>query len=159
MRNLLFNIARTLHVPLLLGSYLIFAAAFVVGLVYLWEERQMKSKHPTRLTFQLPSLTGLDALISKLIMIGFPLLTLGIILGGVWAKQAWGRFWGWDPKETWAFITWLVYDAYLFIHFAAGWRGRKTTYLSLAGFAFVLFTYVGVNYMSPLHRFLTGTGR
>jgi cytochrome c-type biogenesis protein CcsB len=154
MENPLYNIARLLHVPLLMVSYMTFAAAFFVGLAYLWEERQMKSKHPKQLTFQLPSLEALDSLISKLIMVGFPLLTIGIVLGGVWAKQAWGRFWGWDPKETWALITWLVYDLYLFIHFIAGWRGRKTTYFSLAGFAVVLFTYVGVNYMSPLHRFL-----
>ena len=156
MANGLTSIAEALHVPLLLVSYLLFAAAFVVGLAYVWEERQIKSKHPAQLAFRLPSLVDLDALVSKLIMIGFPLLTAGIFLGAIWAKQAWGRFWGWDPKETWALITWLIYDIYLFVHFGAGWRGRKTTYLSLAGFVFVLFTYVGVNYMSPLHRYLAG---
>src|SRR4051794_22786445 len=108
MTNLLFNLARTLHIPLLLGSYVIFGAAFAVGLAYLWEERQVKSKHLSDLTFQLPSLDRLDRMISRLILTAVPFLTLGILLGGVWAQRAWGRFWGWDPKETWALITWLV---------------------------------------------------
>jgi cytochrome c-type biogenesis protein CcsB len=149
-------IARTLHVPVLLAAYVIFFAAFLVGLVYLWEERQMKSKHPATLTFQLPSLERLDNLIAKLIGSAFPLLTGGLLLGGIWAQQAWGRFWGWDPKETWTLITCLVYAMYLSARVFAGWRGRKTAYLSLAGFAVVLFSYVGVNHFSPLHGFLMG---
>ena len=156
MGNLLLDLARVLHVPVLLISYAIFAGAFAVGTMYLWQERQMKSKRPNELTFQLPSLESLDRLISKLIVTAFPLLTVGIWLGGIWAQHAWGRFWGWDPKETWSLITWLVYASYLLIRFGVGWRGRKTTYFSLAGFALVLFTYVGVNYMSPLHPFLSG---
>jgi cytochrome c-type biogenesis protein CcsB len=155
MTNLMFNLARALHIPLLLGSYVIFGAAFAVGLAYLWEERQVKSKHLSDLTFQLPSLDRLDRMISRLILMAVPFLTIGILLGGVWAQRAWGRFWGWDPKETWALITWLVYVTYLIVRWVIGWRGRKTTYFSLAGFAIVLFTYVGVNYMSPLHQFLT----
>jgi len=102
----------------------------------------------------LPSLEGLDALIFKLIFTAVPLLTLGIGLGAIWAHRAWGRFWGWDPKETFALMTWLVYVAYLFIRWLRGWRGRKTTYLSLAGFGLVLFTYIGVNHFSSLHKFL-----
>jgi len=159
MENLLFNIARALHVPVLLISYAIFAAAFTVGILYLWQERKMKSKHLNELAYQLPSLDELDTLIFKLILVAVPLLTVGILLGGVWAHRAWGRFWGWDPKETWALITWLVYIAYLSVRFGVGWRGRKTAYLSLAGFAFVLFTYVGVNYFSPLHGFLSGASK
>ena len=159
MENRLFNVAQTLHIPILLVSYAIFAAAFVVGIIYLWQEQQMKSKHPQGLAFQLPSLEGLDKLISKLIVAAFPFLTAGILLGGIWAHRVWGRFWGGDPKETWALITWGVYAAYLTARFMAGWRGRKTADLSLAGFAGGLFSYVGVNYFSPLHGFLSRGGR
>jgi len=148
-----------IHVPIMFTSYSILGVAFAVGIAYLLEEHQMKSKHPGELSYRLPSLDELDNLIYKLIMAAFPPLTLGIFLGGVWAYTAWGRFWGWDPKETWALITWFIYVVYLHLRLFVGWRGRKTAYLSMAGFGFVLFTYVGVNYLSPLHGFLSGTGR
>ncbi len=147
-----------LHVPVMFTSYAILGVAFAVGIAYLLQERQMKSKHPNEMTYRLPSLEELDTLIYKLIIVAFPPLTLGIFLGAVWAYRAWGRFWSWDPKETWALITWLVYVAYLLSRLIAGWRGRKTAYLSLAGFALVLFTYLGVNYLSPLHGFLSAQG-
>ncbi len=148
-----------IHVPIMFTSYSILGVAFAVGIAYLIEEYQLKSKHPSELSYRLPSLDELDNLIYKLIMAAFPPLTLGIFLGGVWAYSAWGRFWGWDPKETWALITWFIYVVYLHLRLFVGWRGRKTAYLSLIGFCFVLFTYVGVNYLSPLHGFLSGTGR
>lgn len=147
------------HVPVMFAAYSIFAVAFAVGVAYLLAERQMKSKQPGLLSYHLPSLEDLDKLISRLVMAALPLLTIGIILGGLWAYSAWGRYWGWDPKETWALITWLVYVTYLGLRQFGGWRGRKSAYLSLAGFAIVLFTYVGVNYMSPLHGFLSVSGR
>jgi ABC-type transport system involved in cytochrome c biogenesis permease subunit len=81
------------------------------------------------------------------------------MLGALWAYDAWGRYWGWDAKETWALITWFVYLIYLHMRLVAGWRGRRAAYLSLAGFGVVLFTYVGVNYLSSLHGFLSGGGR
>jgi cytochrome c-type biogenesis protein CcsB len=148
------SIWLAVHVPVIFTSYALLGVAFAVGIAYLLQERQMKSKHPTELTYRLPSLEELDALIVRLILAAFPALTLGIILGGLWAHSAWGRFWGWDPKETSAFITWLIYVFYLTMRFGIGWRGRKTAYLSLVGFCLVLFTYVGVNYLSPLHGFL-----
>jgi len=148
-----------IHVPIMFFSYSLLGVAFAVGVAYLIQEHQIKSKHPNALTFRLPSLEDLDDLIYKLIMVAFPPLTLGIFLGGVWAYSAWGRFWGWDPKETWALITWFVYVIYLHLRLFVGWRGRKTAYLSMAGFLVVLFTYAGVNYLSPLHGFLSGTGR
>src|SRR5689334_19263945 len=122
MDNWLIPIARALHIPLLMLSYVIFSAAFVVGVIYLWQERKMKSKHLNDLSYQLPSLDGLDVLIFKLILAGLPLLTIGILLGSIWAHQAWGRFWGWDPKETWALVTWLVYVGYLGARVGLGWR-------------------------------------
>lgn len=153
------NYWAAIHVPLAFVSYSILGVAFAVGVAYLLEERQMKSKRPGALAYRLPSLEELDGLIHKLIMAALPPLTLGIFLGGVWAYAAWGRFWGWDPKETWALMTWFIYVVYLLLRLFAGWRGRKTAYLSLAGFVLVMFTYVGVNYLSPLHGFLSASAR
>ena len=159
LRPALHSYWMAIHVPVMFTSYAILGIAFAVGIAYLLQERQMKSKHPGELAYRLPPLDELDGLIYKLIRAAFPILTLGIFLGGVWAYTAWGRFWGWDPKETWALITWFIYVIYLHMRLFVGWRGRKTAYLSLAGFVFVLFTYVGVNYLSPLHGFLSGSGR
>ena len=103
-----------------------------------------------------PSIVAVSA---PRVAVAFPLLTLGVLLGARWAYDAWGRYWGWDAKETWALITWLIYAAYLHMRLVVGWRGRKTAYLSLAGFGVVLFTYIGVNYLSELHGFLSGGGR
>lgn len=148
-----------IHVPVMFIAYSAFGNAFAVGLVYLVQEYQLKSKKPSHLLFRLPSLEELDHLIYRIIMIAFPILTVGVALGARWAYDAWGRYWGWDAKETWAFITWLVYLIYLHMRLVAGWRGRKSAYLSLIGFGVVLFTYIGVNYLSELHGFLSNTGR
>lgn len=148
-----------IHVPVMFLSYAAFAVAFGVGLAYLVQERQIKSKKPSEMSYRLPPLEDLDRLIYKIIAFAFPVLTLGVMLGARWAYDAWGRYWGWDAKETWAFITWLIYAVYLHMRLVAGWRGRKTAYMSLAGFGVVMFTYVGVNYLSSLHGFLSGEGR
>lgn len=148
-----------IHVPVMFISYAAFANAFAVGLAYLLQEWQMKSKKPSALAFRLPSLEELDTLIYRIIAYATPILTLGVLLGALWAYDAWGRYWGWDAKETWALITWIIYMVYLHMRLVVGWRGRKTAYLSLAGFGVVLFTYVGVNYLSELHGFLSGGGR
>ncbi len=146
-----------IHVPVMFISYAAFANAFGIGLAYLLQERQLKTR--SLLAFRLPPLEDLDDLIYKVIRLAFPLLTLGVLLGARWAYDAWGRYWGWDPKETWALITWIVYAVYLHMRLISGWRGRKTAYMSLAGFGVVLFTYVGVNYLSDLHGFLSGGGQ
>ena len=85
------------------------------------------------------------------------MLTVGIIMGGIWAYNAWGRFWGWDPKETWSFITALVYAGYLHMRFVKGLRGRKAVYVSMVGFACVVFTFYGVNFLSELHGYISGS--
>lgn len=96
----------------------------------------------------------LDEVGYKTIAIGFPLLTLGIITGAVWANEAWGTYWGWDPKETWSLITWLFYAAYLHARYTRGWRGQRAAILSIAGFLAVVFTYLGVNLLlSGLHSY------
>lgn len=148
-----------IHVPVMFLSYSAFATAFGIGMAYLIQERQIKSKKPTELSYRLPSLEEMDRLIYRIIFTAFPVLTLGIMLGARWAYDAWGRYWGWDAKETWALITWFVYLIYLHMRLVAGWRGRRTAYLSMAGFCVVIFTYVGVNYLSELHGFLSGEGR
>jgi cytochrome c-type biogenesis protein CcsB len=148
-----------IHVPVMFVAYAAFANAFGIGLVYLLQEHQMKSRKPSPLVFRLPPLDDLDRLIYKIIWWAFPVLTLGVLLGARWAYDAWGRYWGWDAKETWALITWLIYLIYLSLRFVGGWRGRKTVYLSMIGFVIMIFTYVGVNYLSSLHGFLSGRGR
>jgi cytochrome c-type biogenesis protein CcsB len=96
----------------------------------------------------------LDEITYKGIAIGFPLLTLGIITGAIWADSAWGTYWSWDPKETWSLITWFAYALYLHSRLMRGWRGVKTAILSLIGFISVVFTYLGVNLLlSGLHSY------
>jgi len=148
-----------IHVPVMFIAYAAFGIAFTVGLAYLLQEWQIKSKKPSKVAFRLPPLEDLDQLIYKVIRLAFPILTLGVLLGARWAYDAWGRYWGWDAKETWALITWIVYAIYLHMRLVKGWRGRKTAYMSLGGFVVVIFTYVGVNYLSELHGFLSGGGR
>jgi cytochrome c-type biogenesis protein CcsB len=102
----------------------------------------------------LPGADFLDELNYGIVIIGFLMLTLGIITGSAWAYYAWGRYWGWDPKETWSLITWFIYAAFLHARFARGWRGKKTAILSIIGFGAVLFTYLGVNLiLSGLHSY------
>jgi len=153
------SIWMAIHVPMMFISYAAFAVAFTVGIVYLIQERQLKSKHPSNFSQSLPALEPLDTMIYRLIGWGFPILTLGVILGARWAYDAWGRYWGWDAKETWALITWFTYAIYLHMRLVMSWRGRKTVILSVAAFGVVLFTYIGVNYLSELHGFLSGKGR
>jgi cytochrome c-type biogenesis protein CcsB len=103
-----------------------------------------------------PGLPELDELIYKTIIIGFLLLTLGIATGSVWAHSAWGTYWSWDPKETWSLITWLLYAALLHARLMRGWHGKRIAWLSIIGFACVLFTYFGVNFiLSGLHSYGT----
>jgi len=147
-----------IHPMILMASYAVFANAFGVGLALLIQERQVKSRRPTELCYRLPAIEDLDSLNYRLIAFAFPVLTVGIIMGGIWAYGAWGRFWGWDPKETWALITALVYAAYLHMRLVGGWRGRKAVYMSMAGFACVVFTFLGVNYLSELHGYLSNRG-
>jgi len=103
---------------------------------------------------RLPSLDVLDEVSYRGIAFGFPLLTIGIITGAIWADQAWGRWWGWDPKETWSLITWLFYGAYLHTRLTMGWRGRHSAILAVIGLVMVLITYLGVNlFLSGLHSY------
>jgi cytochrome c-type biogenesis protein CcsB len=119
------------------------------------EERAAAGKGPgkfARLARRLPAGDALDLMAYRIHAFMFPLWTFAVIAGSIWAEAAWGRYWGWDPKETWAFITWVVYAAYLHARATVGWRGRKAAYLALAGFAAIMFNYFIVNmYVSGLH--------
>jgi cytochrome c-type biogenesis protein CcsB len=102
----------------------------------------------------LPSAQDLDQITYKTVAIAFPLLTLMIAAGAYWANRTWGSYWNWDPKETWAAITWLVYAGYLHMRVTRGWRGRRAAYFAILGFGVVMFTFFGVTYLLPgLHAY------
>jgi ABC-type transport system involved in cytochrome c biogenesis permease subunit len=102
----------------------------------------------------LPDADALDRITYKTIALAFPLLTLMIAAGAYWANRTWGSYWSWDPKETWAAITWLVYAGYLHMRITRGWRGRRAAYFAILGFAVVMFTFFGVTYLLPgLHAY------
>lgn len=95
-----------------------------------------------------------ETVADKSISFGFLFLTVGIISGAVWANSTWGTYWSWDPKETWSLITWFIYAIFLHCRFMRGWRGRRAAWISVIGFASVVFTYVGVNFLlSGLHSY------
>ncbi len=132
-----------------------FALACGVGIMYLVQEHYVKSKHPSGLFQRLPSLQSLDEIIYRLITIGFPLLTLAIITGALWAENAWGSYWRWDPREVWSLITWLIYAIVLHTRLIAGWRGRKAAILSVIGFLTILIAFFGIKLLRKgLHVFL-----
>jgi cytochrome c-type biogenesis protein CcsB len=132
----------------------VFVLAFAAGIMYLIQERQIKSKRTSGLLTRLPSLEILDELNYRSLTFGFPLLTIGIITGSVWASYAWGSYWSWDPKETWSLITWFLYAALLHQRLAIGWRGKKAAMMAIIGFLVVLFTFLGVNLvLSGLHSY------
>ncbi|RMF99751.1 MAG: c-type cytochrome biogenesis protein CcsB [Nitrospirae bacterium] len=132
-----------------------FAMAAGIGLMYLVQEHFVKKKHLGSLFQRLPNLQILDEINYRLITIGFPLLTLAIITGALWAESAWGSYWRWDPKEVWSLITWFIYVFVLHVRLRVGWKGKKAAYLSIIGFAAVLFTFFGVNLLlKGMHTFV-----
>ncbi|MFK5927380.1 MAG: c-type cytochrome biogenesis protein CcsB [Desulfuromusa sp.] len=131
-----------------------FALSFGAGVMYLVQNRMLKSKRFTGIYQLLPSLDVLDKVNYTCLSVGFPLMTLGIISGAFWANTAWGTYWSWDPKETWALITWFLYAALMHGRLTIGWRGRKAAIFSIIAFMFLLFTFLGVNLLlSGYHTF------
>jgi cytochrome c-type biogenesis protein CcsB len=142
----------TIHVTTCFFGYAAFAVSFGISILYLIQDR--KGGQREGMVKWLPSLSILDEINYKTIVIGFPMLSLGIITGAAWANYAWGSYWSWDPKETWSLITWFVYAAFLHARITRDWRGRKAAILSILGFVAVMFTYFGVNYiLSGLHSY------
>jgi len=136
------SLALLVAVPICFGFF---------GIVFLVHQMQDETK--TRLLDRFPEHRVLDELGYQLILLGFLFLSIGIISGAVWANSAWGRYWGWDPKETWSLITWFVYATLLHARMTRGWHGKRIAYLSMVGFAAVIFTYFGVNLLPGLHSY------
>ncbi|MDX9787208.1 MAG: c-type cytochrome biogenesis protein CcsB [Desulfobacterales bacterium] len=139
------------HVVTCFIGYAAFAVACGIGLMYLIKRRD--SDNASSLLSLFPPLAALDELILQLVKFGFLFLTVGIITGAVWANSAWGRYWGWDPKETWSLITWLIYATMLHFRVFLSWRGKIFAIFCIIGFLAVLFTYFGVNYLPGLHSY------
>jgi cytochrome c-type biogenesis protein CcsB len=140
----------------------IFLVSFVATVLYLvrrhWELAVEAGRIPTRfpitLGARLPSTEVLDRMAYRTVAFGFPVYTFGIIAGAIWAEAAWGRYWGWDPKETWAFITWVVYAAYLHARATAGWRGTAAAQVNIIAFATMVFNFFIINMVvSGLHSY------
>ena len=134
-----------IHVSTAIISGGVFLLANVISAAYLYLDN-MESKGVRKPWAQrLPALEVLDQLSYRLVAFVFPLWTFSVIAGAIWAESAWGRYWGWDPKETWAFITWVAYAAYLHARVTVGWRGRRAAWLCLLAGSTFLFNYVYVN--------------
>jgi cytochrome c-type biogenesis protein CcsB len=148
----------TYHVITCFLGYAAFAVACGVSIMYLIksgkEEKNASGSPAGGILAAFPSTRVLDDINYKSIMIGFPLLSLGIITGAAWANYAWGTYWSWDPKETWSLIVWFIYAAFLHARFTRGWVGKKAAWLSIIGFAATIFCYLGVNLLlSGLHSY------
>lgn len=140
------------HVLTCFFGYAAFGLAFGLSVMYLLKKREKPGGSNVFIRI-IPESSILDDMSYQMVVIGFLLLTLGIITGSVWAHSAWGSYWSWDPKETWSLITWLVYAALLHSRMVRGWKGNKLALLSIIGFSCVLFTYFGVNYLAGLHSY------
>jgi cytochrome c-type biogenesis protein CcsB len=147
----------TVHVSFAKLSYSAFIAAFALALLYLMREKWAEGRMADLLS-KLPRQEIVDDLSFKLIGAGFIFLGIMIASGAIWANEAWGRYWGWDPIETWSLISWLIYAVYLHLRLTQGWRGRKAAWLAVAALPIVVFALIGVPivYNSIHGAYLTG---
>jgi cytochrome c-type biogenesis protein CcsB len=145
LRAVLNSYWLNIHVTAMLISYGAFAIAAGVAVVYLF--KSLLGREALFGGTPLMDLEQTEEFAYRLVQVGWPILTVGICLGAVWADTAWGRYWGWDPKETWAFITWIVYTIYLHSRMVMGWRGRISAIACLIGFVMVMITWLGVSYL------------
>jgi len=150
----------SIHVTAMTLSTGIFFVAAVLGILYLVAERYRKrvaagkAEPGNGLLERIPTGAQLDKLTYRCVIFGFPIWTFGVIAGAIWADQAWGRYWGWDPVETWAFITWVIYAAYLHARATAGWRGARAHYIQLLGFASLCFNMLIVQvFITGMHSY------
>jgi len=139
------NLLLTIHVAVAIVAYGAFSVSFAAAVLYLTQPDEGRPGWPK------PAL--LDEMGYRAVIIGFPLLTMTVVLGAVWAEIAWGSYWSWDPKETASLLTWLVYGAYLHARVARGWVGRRAAWLLIAGFASVLLTFFGNLFFGGLHSY------
>ena len=149
----------SIHVTAMTLSSGIFFVATVLGIMYLVTERYRKrvaagKAEPNPLLDRIPSAAQLDKLTYRAVVFGFPIWTFGVMAGAIWADEAWGRYWGWDPVETWAFITWVIYAAYLHARATGGWRGVRAHYIQLLGFASLLTNIFVIQiFLTGLHSY------
>jgi cytochrome c-type biogenesis protein CcsB len=149
-----------IHVTAMTLATGIFFVSAVLGFVYLWVDRYNRRVAAGRaapgngIVRRLPGIEQVDRLTYRTIVFGFPVWTFGVIAGAIWADQAWGRYWGWDPVETWAFITWVLYAAFLHARATAGWRGRRAHYVQLLGFTSLIFNILVVQtFIAGMHSY------
>lgn len=134
------------HVSTAILAYGAFGVSFVLGLIFLLRG---KIRTDSFLDHHIPGRDKLDQIAYRSVSLGMLFLTMTIILGAFWAKQAWGSYWNWDPKETWSLVTWIVYAIYLHLRITRKWKGKAAAVFAVAGFICVIFTYVGVNTFLP----------
>ena len=130
------------HVSTAILSYGSFAIGCAASLMYVIKDRSGSGSFADR---HIPDFEKLDRVSYKAIAFGFLMLTFVIVTGAIWAERAWGRYWQWDPKETWSLITWIIYAVYLHVRLYSGWKNKNATWYAILGFISVLFTYIGVN--------------
>jgi cytochrome c-type biogenesis protein CcsB len=151
-QNLMKGIWLVVHIITIFIGDAAFALACGLGVLYLIQERSIKKKSHGFFFKRLPSLDLLDSTGYACIVSGFTMLTVGLITGMVYAKNVWGLFWSWDPKEIWSAITWIFYAVLLHERLAVGWRGRRAAIMAIVGFAVMLFTFFGVNFLLSGHH-------
>jgi cytochrome c-type biogenesis protein CcsB len=143
-----------IHVPANFVGYGAFAMAAMIGVAHLLKSWQQEVNEKGLLATALPSLSVMDDLMYKAIALGFAFFTVATILGALWAAEAWGGYWSWDPKETWALIVWLNYAAWLHMRMTKGWSGRPMAWWAVIGLFVTLFAFLGVNmFLSGLHSY------
>lgn len=143
------------HVLLSVTGEALFALASCAAAMYLIQEGLIKNKKAGSFSMVLPSLTDLDRINHMCLMLGFSLLTLGILVGSIWARSAWGSLWQWDPKQTWTLAAWFAYAVLLHQRLALGWKGHKAALFTLLAFAALLISLVLVSLLfATAHRFI-----
>ncbi len=140
-----------IHVSTVIVAYGAFGVSFVLSIIFLLRDRMKENGFWDQ---HIPKKEKLDTISYRCVSLGMMFLTVTIGFGGIWAENAWGSYWTWDPKETWALVTWVIYLVYLHLRIRKGWSGRTAAIFGVAGFVCVLFTYIGVNTLLPgLHSY------
>lgn len=148
----------SLHIGSMFLGYTGLFLAFVAAVMYLIQQRELKSKRPREFYYRLPSLEVCDEIYYHSLLFGFPLLTLGILTGFVWASREWRGPWEFDPKILASLITWLIYLALFSTRVSGSWQGRKAAYVAIFAFAAVMVTFVGVSFLSGQHGYVPNLG-
>lgn len=140
-----------IHVSTVIVAYGAFGVSFVLSILFLVRDRMQKDGFWDA---HIPQKEKLDVISYRCVSLGMMFLTVTINIGGIWAESAWGSYWSWDPKETWALVTWVIYLLYLHLRIRKGWNGKTAAIFGAVGFVCVLFTYIGVNTLLPgLHSY------